>query len=165
MKNYTNILALFWASFAFSQLAKKEENETIEQFATRQKPANSEISHKIIETKWNGRPIVVAFYDQLYKLPKDKDPDQQNYHRIIGKFYERIAGNEFRAINIDEFDSEGGNPVIESLFFANADNDEAKEMIVVVSWEQRHYDVEGVLYGTFIYDNIVNEIPQRLDFM
>ncbi len=38
------------------------------------------------------------------------------------------------------------------FFFANADTDSTRELIIIASWQQQHYDVNGKLYGTYVFD-------------
>ena len=56
---------------------------------------------------------------------------------------------------IDEIPSEGGPPIIESVFTDQADSDPAKELFVLVRWEVRHYGLqtEGNLFELLIYDD------------
>lgn len=49
------------------------------------------------------------------------------------------------------------DPSIESVFFANADKDLAQELIIIASWEQRHYEVKGTLFRTYVLDNTTIE--------
>jgi hypothetical protein len=144
---------LLWTTFSFGQLVQRPDGETAEQFASRLKPDNSTLTYKIIETKWNGLPVVVALYDQTYKLLKQNDPDQQTYHRIIGTVFIRLDSNYYSKTSFGTIDTEGGDPIIETVFFANADKDKTKELIVIASWQQRHYEVNGTLYGTFVFDH------------
>ncbi|MEO6736367.1 MAG: hypothetical protein ABIM97_08370 [Ginsengibacter sp.] len=148
--------SLFLTSLLYAQQIKRLEGETTDQFAGRLKPDSSELTHKVIDTKWNSTSVIIAFYQETYKLPKQNDPDQQDYLRIVGTIFIQSDSNSYEKFPIDIFDSEGGNPVIESVFFANADNDNKKELIIIVSWNQVHYDVGGILYNTFIYDNLIN---------
>jgi hypothetical protein len=52
------------------------------------------------------------------------------------------------------------------VFFANADKDETKELIVICSWLQRHADFSGTLYGTFVFRApLPNTTPTKLTFL
>ena len=57
----------------------------------------------------------------------------------------------YRRVLIGHIEPEGGDPRIEAAFFANANEDPEKELVVIVSWEQVHYDAHGTLYGTMVY--------------
>ena len=174
MRHCINItLILFWTTFSFGQLVQRQNNETAEQFTDRLKPDSSTLTHKVLETKWNSLPVIISLYDQTYKLPKENDPDQQTYHRIVGAVFIKLDSSKYSKTIFGTIDTEGGDPNIETVFFANADIDKTKELIVVASWEQRHYDVGGTLYGTYVFDyeltsatlewKFLEEISRKLD--
>jgi len=76
------------------------------------------------------------------------------------------SNKTYEKILINNFEEEGDTPHIEAVFFANADKDKAKELIVICSYLQRHYDVNGTLYSTFIFDDRRPGInPIRLSFL
>ena len=143
---------LFWMSFSFGQLVQRNDLETAEQFVKRFKPEGSTLTHKVLETKWNGFSVIISLYDQIYKLSIQKDSDQNKYHKIIGAVFIQLDKNSYRKTTFGTIDTEGGDPNIETVFFANADTDKAKELIIIASWEQRHYDFNGTLYGTYVFD-------------
>ena len=166
MRLYVFISTLFFsASISNAQIITRLDSERIEQFILRQKPDSSELTSKILETKWNSTSVIIAFYKKTYKLPKENDPDQQDYSQIVGTIFIQSDSNSYRKYLIDIFDSEGGDPIIKSVSFANADKDTKKELIIIVSWNQVHYDVGGTLYGTFIYDNLLNTNQPSLSLM
>lgn len=153
MRHCINIaFLLFWTSFSFGQLVQRQDNETAEQFAERVKPDSSTLTHKVLETKWNEHSVVISLYDQTYKLPIQNDPDQQTYHKIVGAVFIQLDKNNYSKTTFGTIDTEGSDPNIETVFFANADTDKTKELIIIASWEQRHYDVNGTLYGTYVFD-------------
>ena len=168
MRHCINItILLFWTTFSFGQieLIPRKDNETVEQFAERQKPENATLAHKVLETKWNGNSTIISLYDITYKLPEQNDPDQQTYHKIVGSVFSELDKNTYSKITFGTIDTEGGNPSIETVFFANADNDKAKELIIIASWEQQHYDVNGTLYGTYVFDDETVEKTLDLKFL
>lgn len=149
MRYFTYItLLFFWTTIFFGQIVQRQNNESVEQFAERLKPDNSTLTHKVLETKWNSIPVIICLYDQTYKEPPEKDA----YHRIIGSVLIQLNNNKYSLTTFGTIDTEGGDPKIESVFFANADKDKTKELIIVASWEQRHYDFSGTLYGTYVFD-------------
>ncbi len=168
MRHLINItILLFWTTLSFGQiqLIARKDKETVEQFAERQKPENSTLTHKVLETKWNGNSTIISLYDITYKLPEENDPGQQTYHKIIGFVFSELGKNTYSKVTFGTIDTEGGNPSIETIFFANADSDKAKEIIIIASWEQRHYDVNGTLYGTYVFDNQTIEKTFDLKFL
>jgi hypothetical protein len=64
-----------------------------------------------------------------------------------------VGKNSYRDVSFGPIEEDGGYPEIISVFFANADKDKARELIVLCKYEQRHYDYEGDFYETFIFDN------------
>ncbi|MFT3844308.1 MAG: hypothetical protein QM725_04595 [Lacibacter sp.] len=164
---------LFWTAYSFGQLVQRQDKETAEQFAERQKPGNSTLTHRVLETKWNELPVIISLYDQTYKLPIENDPDQQTYHKIVGAVFIQLDKNNYSKTTLGTIDTEGGDPNIETVFFANADTDKTKELIIIASWEQRHYEVSGTLYGTYVFDyeltsallewKFLEEVSRKLD--
>lgn len=168
MTHCINIIILFfWTTLSFGQieLLPRKENETVEQFAERQKPENSTLVHTVLKTKWNENPVIISLYDITYKLPLQNDPDQQTYHKIEGFVFSQVDKNTYSKVTFGTIDTEGGDPTIETVFFANADNDKAKELVIIASWEQHHYDVSGTLYGTYVFDNETIEKTIDLKFL
>ena len=53
MRHFINkSILLFWTALSFGQiqLVPRKDNETAEQFAERQKPGNSTLTHKVFKT-------------------------------------------------------------------------------------------------------------------
>lgn len=158
------LFSLLLSTISYGQVVNRYDNETTEQFVKRLQPIHSELTSKVIETNWNSIPVIIAFYMQTYKLPKENDPDQDDYMRIIARLYVQQKPNEYKNFLIDTINSEGGDPRVESVFFANADKDKATELVLLISWEQHHFDIDGTLYGTFVYDDVL--MPHlKLNFM
>lgn len=152
MRHYIFIATLLLlTSFLFGQTVQRLADETSQQFVIRYKPLNTILTHKVLETKWNGKSIILAFYKGTYKLAKEKDPDQQEYGNIIATLYLQNDSNHYYQYLIDTISSDGGDLDIESVFFVNADTDDKKELAVIIRWHQIHYDSGGDWYGTFFY--------------
>ena len=149
------LFSLLLSTISYGQVVNRYDNETTEQFVKRLQPIHSQLTSKVIETTWNSNPVIIAFYMQTFKLPKENDPDQDDYMRIIARLYVQQKPNEYKNFLIDTINSEGGDPRVESVFFANADKDKATELVLLISWEQHHFDIDGTLYGTFIYDDVL----------
>ncbi len=49
---------------------------------------------------------------------------------------------------------EGGAPEFAAIGFANADKDSAKELIVLIKWQQVHYDFSGHLWEVRLFDEL-----------
>jgi hypothetical protein len=122
-------------------------NETAESFAKRNGPPQTTLVHQVIETSaWGGRSeAITAFYEQ------EVDQSGQTYRRIVGYIYVSATNKIYRKVLIDTFDPEGGDPEIESVFFARVGRGKQLKLIIIVSWPQVHYDFRGKLYATFVY--------------
>jgi len=139
-----------WTPFTYAEEVRRLEHETLEDFAKRNGPPQAELTHKVIETEvWGMQKAIMAFYIVKIEL-KESTPVTQ----VDGYLFMPKSTDTYEKILIKNFEEEGDTPKIEAVFFANADKDKAKELIVICSWPQRHYDVNGVLYGTFIFDNL-----------
>lgn len=157
------ILAFFmWTPFSHAQEVRRLGNETLEDFAKRNGPPQAQLTHKVIETEaWGKQKTVIAFYIVQIKL-KDSTPATQ----VDGYLFMPKSTDTYEKILIKEFEEEGDTPKIEAVFFANADKDKAKELIVICSWLQRHYDVGGTLYSTFVFDDLrPGAHPPKLSFL
>ncbi|HUD91264.1 hypothetical protein [Sphingobium sp.] len=90
---------------------------------------------------WNGRGQVFADY-----LTGKEDEEE----RQLVMLAETMDGPPVR-VTVGE--QEGGAPQIAAIGFANADRDKAKELIVILAWDIRHYDVSGTMYDVRILDD------------
>ncbi|MEO7533288.1 MAG: hypothetical protein ABIU30_05570 [Ferruginibacter sp.] len=161
MRHTIIIIATFLiASACYGQSLIRQDNETAEMFADRLKPDSSELAHAVLETKSlnNSGTIIVAFYkktvDEVKQMPTYVDHNK--YDIIIGYLYIPTSLTSYRKVLIDTIFPDGGDPEIISVFFANADKDSRKELIVLCKYPQVHYDYGGAFYETFIYDNPSN---------
>ena len=161
---WTLLLLTFslWVPCSYGQEVKRLENETLENFAKRNAPPESELVHTVIETEaWGVKKTVFAFYKVEAKA-KDGTPITQ----VDGYLFLAQSPNTYQRILIENFEPEGGDPRIEAAFFANADKDAAKELIVICSWPQQHYDVSGTLYATFVFDDVRSGTnPTKLNYL
>ncbi|HNP23490.1 MAG TPA: hypothetical protein PKL37_15585 [Panacibacter sp.] len=155
-------ISLLISTIISGQTVTQSEHETAEQFVSRSMPENAQLTHKVLSVKWNNSFVIMAFFEQSYKLSQQDDPSQEEQFRIIATMFLQTALNQYRIIHIDSIDGEGSKPVIESAFFANTDKDPATELVLIVSWQQRHRDVNGTLYGTYVYDNLFKDAESRL---
>jgi hypothetical protein len=150
----------------YGQIIQKDPSETVKTLLTRMAPENSTlatcpetdplscISDSIFAVNWNSQPCLIAFYERVYYLPKKNDPSQDPYSLIIAEIFFDMGNGLYYKMQIDSFDEEGDIAQINALFFANADKEKDDELIILVSWVQRHYDVSGMLYHTFIYKDL-----------
>lgn len=90
---------------------------------------------------WNGRLWVFADY-----LTSPAGGEE----RQLVMLDERMARPP---VQVAVGEQEGGAPRILAIGFANADRDKARELIVLLAWDIRHYDVSGTMYGVRILDD------------
>lgn len=90
---------------------------------------------------WNGQPWVFADY---LSGPAGEE------ERQLVMLDERMAKPP---VQVTVGEQEGGAPRILAIGFANADRDKARELIVLLAWDIRHYDVSGTMYGIRILDD------------
>jgi hypothetical protein len=156
-------IALLLSLNSFSQEFKRLPNETIEDFAGRYKTDSSKLSGKVVEGRWNKQDAVFAFYaDKEIENINDKNVEVEF---IEGYIFIKTAENVYNRIYIDRYFPEGADAEIESVFFANADNDKEKELIVLCSWDQNRHaaPISGKLYQIYFYDNINSQnLPKTL---
>src|SRR5687768_16325559 len=157
MRHTLIIIATFFSfSISFGQSLTRQENETVEMFAIRLKPDSTEIAHAIIETRQldTTKDIIIVFYKKIIYEVRQMATyiDSSHYDIILGYMLIPTSDKNYEKIFIDTIPPDGGNPEIISLFFANADKDKNKELIVLCKYEQRHYDYNGEFYETYIFD-------------
>lgn len=153
---------LLWAPCSYGEEVRRLEGETLENFAKRNGPPQSELTHTVIETEaWNRQKTIIAFY-----IVKVELKDGTSTTQVDGYLFVLRSPDTYEKILIKHFEEEGDTPTIEAVFFANADKDKAQELIVICSWLQRHYDVSGTLYGTFVFDDLrPGAHPTELSFL
>lgn len=148
MKKLFILAALVLTSaVSYAEVVQRHVNESLEDFAERNAPPESHLVHQVIEsTVFKNTKSVIAFYEEEMNVE-----ECQGCRQIVGYIYLSQLGETYEKVLIHQFETEGGSPRIESVFFANANKDPVKEIIVIVSWPVDHYDVSGTLYGTYIF--------------
>lgn len=106
---------------------------------------------KVLETSWNGRPV--AFIDWQVGA------DTEGVREVAVVW--RAASGRFACAAVTTGEQEGGVPELAALGFANADQDAASELIVILKWPVNHYDVGGSLYEVRLFDDLRGS-PARL---
>jgi hypothetical protein len=174
-----------------SAIFTQKDNESAEDFLIRNKPLTSAISKEpssywnegssspevlfglpeytgnYLSDTWNNLPVFVAFYSgKVTKKRQEKTyVDTSTYTVLDGYIYVKQNNNSYKRYYIGEVEPEGGDPIIESIFFANADEDLKQELVVILSWEQRHLDFSGTLYGVLVYDDIKINDKESLTYL
>lgn len=149
------IAIIFTAHFSYGQTFSLQDNETAEMFANRIKPNYTDIAHKVIETKQLDRTknAIIAFYNKRISEAGRMRlyDDNGHYDIILGYLLLPTTNRNYEKIFIDTIPPGGRDLEIISIFFANADKDTYKELIVLCKNEQRHYDFNGDIYETCIF--------------
>jgi len=111
-------------------------------------PAKSSLAHPPIETKvWNSADsAVLGFY------VTSKEIEGETNHEIDGIVLKPLGAGKYEKIIIDHFGVEGGDPKIETVFFAAVGANPVKRLFIIVSWPVQHADVNGTWYATYIYE-------------
>ncbi len=159
MKIFFSIAAVFSMIVSFGQSFTRENNETIESFVSRIKPISVTIAHPVIETNtWDSSAkAIIALYGY-----EDTSSSNSGFTKIVGHLYFPIGINKYRDYNFGPIEEDGGYPEVLSVFFANADKDPQKELILLCKYEQRHYDYNGTFYETFIFDDPAQKLKLPL---
>lgn len=127
------------------------------------------IHHGPFRTKWNSDSAIPVFYtaEIVEKRVMDTYVDHSFYSVVLGFVYVHTGPSaDYRRFLIECILPQGGPPSIESVFYANADVDSLKELVVLVSWEQAHHvDFAGRLFDVLIYDDIAAADTEKLAFL
>lgn len=151
MRHFLVFIATIFTTFvSLGQTVKRQDTETVEAFVKRLMPDTMELAHQVIETNtWDTKAkAIITFYGY-----DDTIDINTGFTEIFGHLYLPIGQNNYRDISFGPIEEDGGYPEIISVFFANADKDKPKELIVLCKYEQQHYDYDGLFYETFIFDN------------
>lgn len=149
--------------FDYFNIYSQENNAQI--IAKEFQPTNYTITHSPIKTKlWNIENVIIAFYE----TPIYHKYENMTYEHNLVKGYLLIPNNNtFKKILIDEYEDDNVDTEILSVFFANADNDKEKELIILTGNTHRlEYLYNGTEYSVYIYDNIsTKDIPEKLSVL
>lgn len=154
MKQYFNILLfLLICSTTWGQkIHQKQNSESVNSFFTRVKPSTVEKSitlDKIVLTPFqnNGDTAYVVSYLEEVKTYSDS-----TYLRYFSYLFYPIDSNKYQQIfitKIEKPEKYWSSPVIDSIFFANADKDPAKEIVIFYYFKHP----QGTHYNTLVFDN------------
>ena len=110
-----------------------------------------------LRTNWNGQPAVfTTWLDSRSVQNEDGDLETVRTRRL------EVVLNGDRRLAVGAWDEQGGPAEIKAIFFANADNDPALELIVITTWPVQHADVVGAFYEVRVYDDVATAQGDRL---
>jgi hypothetical protein len=121
----------------------KLQGEMDEAFAARVLKLGNSDAH-VLATTWNG--VRTLFVDYV------RGADTEAPERPLVTLQETAPGT-FRTLQVTIGETEGGEPDIAAIGFANADRDPAKELIVILAWRQLHAAACGPIYEVRIFDD------------
>ncbi len=125
----------------------RKKGESATDFVNRLKPDSATlVKNQVVETQEFGFPGILSFYDFpfMYK-------GAQQGTNIKGYLWISVGNNRYQRIKIGRFYQDGGSPLIHSVFFANADHQPGRELVVICKIPQRHYDYGGTFYETYFF--------------
>ncbi len=163
---YTSPESVVQTVKAYGPTVKRIPGEPALQFAVRARPLYTELRQemmsKVTETKeWTQEPSVIAFYTQKFYVEEDGTQPRDNY-RTLAFMFIPSGKDTYKRVFIDTFNNEGKPVNIAATFFANADSDQVKELVIVATSTQHDKDASGTLYMNRVYDNIGRLVPGRL---
>jgi hypothetical protein len=127
-----------------AEVASKLPSESDSAFASRVLKVPGGYELHTLTASWNGVPTI--FVDYL-TVPETVTPERP----LIA--LQRAPEGGYRKLLVTVGESEGGEPDIEAIGFSNADHDPAKELIVILAWNQPHYGACGPVYEVRIFDD------------
>ncbi|MES2702096.1 MAG: hypothetical protein V4649_05625 [Bacteroidota bacterium] len=148
------------------QTLKRLPGESAARFVVRGRPLYTELPQemaaKIVETtEWTQEPAIIAFYSQKYYVQEDGALPTDHF-RTFAYLFAPAPNGTYKRIFIDTLQNDG-NPVrIAAAFFANADSDYVKELVIVATSTQKNGEGAGTRYINKVYDNIGRALPARL---
>lgn len=143
-----------------AKLFELHSGESLEKFAGRVTGAQDADDIKLTKADWNGQPFVFVEYTVSKPYPGGESLDD----RVLVAL-EKTSDGRYRKIDVTVGEQEGGTAQVEAIAFANADNDSAKELIVLLSWRVQHYDVQGVQYEVRIFDELQADSAEKLTYL
>jgi hypothetical protein len=150
---------------------RRLSNESKVAFAQRIGPDSTEMDTNVIETKVldSAKTVLIAFYYRTIKKATQEKTyvDHYDLHFLIGYLYIPAENKDlYYPVLIDSIADEGGIAELSSVFFAHAHFDGSKAIAVLVTYNQIHYDYDGTIYETLIYDApSLASPPQHLNYL
>jgi hypothetical protein len=127
-----------------AEVVAKLPSESDSAFASRVLKVQEGYELHTLTASWNGVPTI--FVDYL-TIPVTVSPERP----LIA--LQRTPAGAYRKLLVTVGESEGGAPDIEAIGFANADHDPAKELIVILAWNEPHYGACGPVYEVRVFDD------------
>jgi len=152
---------------AWGQTVKRLPGEDKRRFITRARPLYTEVTDQLagisFETaEWSNEKSVIAFYSQRYFQEQEGKPTKE-CSRLLAYIFIPNGVNTYKRSFIDTFCYNDMSPKINAVFFANADSDNVKELIIQTTIDQKDKEATGSHYFTKVYDNWnTRTLPARI---
>ncbi|GAA4459388.1 hypothetical protein GCM10023093_00300 [Nemorincola caseinilytica] len=148
------------------QTVKRLPTDDVRRFAVRARPLYSEFTDETAAmTKelsvWNMEKVVLAFYQQRYFVGEEGKP-VKDCSRLLGYLFVPNGKDTYKRIFIDTFVRDDLSPKVNASFFANADTDAVKELVIQTVQTRKDNEATGVQYTTRVYDNTFRALPGKL---
>lgn len=144
MKNVAILLAAALLSAAAggvrAQDVSRGPGEIDQAFARRALHLSADTEMHVLSAAWNGMPTLFVDY-----------VNADGERPLVA--LQREPSGAYRKLTVTLGEQEGATPDVKAIGFANADKDPAKELIVILGWDQEHADVSGTLYEVRIFDD------------
>lgn len=162
---FTSALSTVQTVKYLGQTVKRIPGEGDLQFAVRVRPLYSELPGEMMSkvkatNEWTPNiASVIAFYTQRFY--DENDNGKALYRTLAYMMIPNGKGTYKRAI-IDTFFNAGFPVTIANVFFANADSDQVKELVIMATSVQKDKEANGTMYINKVYDDIGKLVPGKL---
>ncbi|MNJ82864.1 hypothetical protein D3C87_02760 [compost metagenome] len=139
------------------------QSKTVEdphKIAERFKSENAVIVHSVIQTSlWGKENSVIVFYESRYT---EEGQYPHEYQYIDAYLLIPNEKNDYKKVLISRFEDDNVDTEIQSVFFANADSDSKKELIILSTcFHSLEYLYDGTEYTTSVFDDFDTAKPPK----
>ncbi|MBX2906600.1 MAG: hypothetical protein KF744_11210 [Taibaiella sp.] len=146
---------------------KKLPDDDLRRFCTRVRPLytefhdeNAAVSKEVKE--WLSEPCYLAFYNQRYFIEETGKP-VKDCSRTLGYLFIPTGNGMYKRSFIDTFSINDAAPKVSASFFANADSDGVRELVIQTTMDRKDREATGRHYSVRVYDNVSSRpFPGRL---
>jgi hypothetical protein len=146
---------------------EKQLKESAKEIAERFKPKDAEIVHEVIQTKvWGKKDVIIVFYASRYIDDQSTTvPFERQY--VEGYLLIPDDAKNYKKVLIYKFEDDNVETIIQSVFFANADKDSEKELIILTTCSHRlELLYNGTEYYNYVFDNFnMSKIPKEMTYL
>lgn len=131
-----------------------------QKIANQFKQEDAVIVHSVIQTSlWGKENCIIVFYESRFVNDDEYKHESQFVDACLLIPNTR---NEYQKVVISRFEDDNVDSEIQSVFFANADSDPEKELIILSTCSHRlQYLYDGTEYSTSVFDNFDSSNPPK----